>query len=263
MSTVDWSVWPPEDMTFHSAFLSTTNIIFAYSFAVCQYSFMAEMHTPPDYVKSIWALGLMEIFIYTLTGALVYAFVGSEVESPALLSAGPLISRIAFGIALPVIFISGSINSTVVGRYIMNRAFPKSEIRFIHDKRGWLVWIALIAAITIVAWVCPSVVWRQSINANQPRVTDHRRSHPFLQRIARDHLKSVHIRLHILLPSALLVPIGQGRKVVQRLEEHLLIHSECDSILHWHHGTGLRHLCGRARDHGRIRQWVGGWQFCL
>jgi hypothetical protein len=58
-------------MTFHSAFLSTTNIIFAYSFAVCQYSFMAEMHTPTDYVKSIWALGLMEIFIYTITGALV------------------------------------------------------------------------------------------------------------------------------------------------------------------------------------------------
>ena len=153
MDNVDWSIWPPADMTFHSAFLSTTNIIFAYSFAVCQYSFMAEMHTPSDYVKSIWALGLMEIFIYTLTGALVYRFVGSSVSSPALLSAGPLISRVAFGIALPVIFISGSINSTVVGRYILNRAFPNSEIRFIHDKRGWMIWIALVAAITLVAWV--------------------------------------------------------------------------------------------------------------
>jgi hypothetical protein len=153
MDNVDWSIWPPADMTFHGAFLSTTNIIFAYSFAVCQYSFMAEMHTPSDYVKSIWAIGLMEIFIYTITGALVYRFVGSSVSSPALLSAGPLISRVAFGIALPVIFISGSINSTVVGRYILNRAFPNSEIRFIHDKRGWLIWIALVATITLVAWV--------------------------------------------------------------------------------------------------------------
>ena len=66
-----------------------------------------------DYVKSIWALGLIEIFIYTVTGALVYAFVGSKVDSPALLSTSTLVSRIAFGIALPVIFISGSINSTV------------------------------------------------------------------------------------------------------------------------------------------------------
>lgn len=158
LSAVDWSVWPPEGTTFASAFLSTTNIIFAYSFAVCQYSFMAEMHTPSDYVKSIWALGLIEMFIYTMTGALVYAFVGSSVNSPALLSAGPLISRIAFGIALPVIFISGSINSTVVGRYILNRALPNSEIRYIHNKAGWLTWIALIACITLVAWVIAEAI---------------------------------------------------------------------------------------------------------
>ena len=66
MASVPWSAWPPADMTLKSAFLSTTNIIFAYSFAVCQFSFMSEMHTPTDYVKSIWALGLIEIFIYTV-----------------------------------------------------------------------------------------------------------------------------------------------------------------------------------------------------
>ncbi|TKA74046.1 hypothetical protein B0A55_05767 [Friedmanniomyces simplex] len=186
LSAVDWSVWPPPSTTFYQAFLSTTNIIFAYSFAVCQYSFMAEMHTPKDYVKSIWALGLIEMLIYTLTGALVYAFVGSSVQSPALLSAGPLVSRVAFGkpslktllqapppiklstnqnppclflgIALPVIFISGSINSTVVGRYILNRALPRSEIRLIHTKAGWLTWLALIATITLVAWVIAEAI---------------------------------------------------------------------------------------------------------
>jgi hypothetical protein len=119
LASVPWSAWPPVGMTLKSAFLATTNIVFAYSFAVCQFSFMSEMHTPSDYVKSIWALGIIEIIIYTLTGALVYAFVGVDVSSPALLSAGVKMSRIAFGIALPVIFISGSINSVVVGRYIM------------------------------------------------------------------------------------------------------------------------------------------------
>lgn len=60
------------------------------------------------------------------------------------------------GIALPVIFISGSINSTVVGRYILNRALPNSSIRYINNKKGWLVWIGLIASITLIAWVCSS-----------------------------------------------------------------------------------------------------------
>jgi hypothetical protein len=88
-----------------------------------------------------------------LTGALVYAFVGDDVRSPALLSTSPVISRITFGVALPVIFISGAINSTVLARYIMAHAFEKSDIRFIKDRRGWAVWVAIIAGITIVAWI--------------------------------------------------------------------------------------------------------------
>lgn len=158
LSAVNWTVWPPPSTSLSDAFLSTTNIIFAYSFAVCQFSFMSEMHTPKDYVKSIWALGLTEIFIYTLTGALIYAFVGADVESPALLSSSFTISRIAFGVALPVIFISGSINGTVVGRYILDRAFTNSSIRYIHNKKGWLVWLGLIATITIIGWVIAEAI---------------------------------------------------------------------------------------------------------
>ncbi|KAJ4371153.1 hypothetical protein N0V83_004369 [Neocucurbitaria cava] len=158
LSAVNWSAWPPADTSFYEAFLATTNIIFAYSFAVCQFSFMSEMHTPKDYVKSIWALGLIEIFIYTMTGALIYAFVGQDVSSPALLSAGDTVSRIAFGIALPVIFISGSINGTVVGRYIMDRAFPNSPIRYVQGARGWGVWIALISVITVIGWIIAEAI---------------------------------------------------------------------------------------------------------
>lgn len=158
LSAVPWSAWPPADISFADVFLSTTNIVFAYSFAVCQYSFMAEMHTPTDYVKSIWMLGLIEIFIYTLTGAMLYAFVGNEVESPAILSSSKLISRVAFGIALPVIFISGSINTTVVGKYIMGRVFPTSELRYVNTKKGWIIWLILIAVLTVIAWVIAEAI---------------------------------------------------------------------------------------------------------
>lgn len=158
LSAVDWSLWPPPDTSLYKAFLSCTNIIFAYSFAVCQFSFMSEMHTPKDYVKSIWALGLIEIFIYTITGAVIYAFVGSAVNSPALLSSSFTVSRIAFGVALPVIFISGSINGTVVGRYIITRAFPNSSIRWVNNTKGWTVWAALIAAITIIGWIIAEAI---------------------------------------------------------------------------------------------------------
>jgi hypothetical protein len=158
LSAVEWSAWPPEDISLKSAFLSTTNIVLAYSFAVSQFSFMSEMHTPKDYIKSIWSLGLMEIFIYTITGALIYAFVGPEVRSPALLSSGFTVSRVAFGVALPVIFISGSISSTVVGRYVLTRAFPDSPIQYVNTRAGWLAWIILIAVITIISFIIAEAV---------------------------------------------------------------------------------------------------------
>jgi hypothetical protein len=158
LSAVNWSAWPKEDINFTEAFIAITNIVFAYSFAVCQFSFMDEMHTPRDYVKGIWALGLIEIAIYTLTGALIYAFVGQDVKSPALLSAGDTVSKVAFGIALPVIFISGSINGTVVARYIHARMFKDSVIRYINTKMGWITWIALISAVTIIAFVIAEAI---------------------------------------------------------------------------------------------------------
>ncbi|GAO15374.1 hypothetical protein UVI_02010380 [Ustilaginoidea virens] len=158
LSAVNWSAWPKQDLSFAEAFIAITNICFAYSFSMCQFSFMDEMHTPKDYVKSIWALGLIEIVIYTLTGAMVYSFVGADVESPSLLSAGHTLSKIAFGVALPVIFISGSINTTVIGRYIHGRIYKDSVTRFINTPKGWATWLAVISVITLAAFIIAEVI---------------------------------------------------------------------------------------------------------
>ncbi|KHN97383.1 Amino acid transporter, transmembrane [Metarhizium album ARSEF 1941] len=158
LAAVAWSAWPKDGVGFSQAFVAVSNIIFAFSFAIGQFSFMDEMHTPADYMKSIWASGLIQIAIYTLTGALCYAFVGPSVQSPALLSAGPLVSRIAFGVALPVIFISGSINSTVALRYIHGRIFRGSVLRYVKTPAGWATWIGLVAVFTLFAWVIAEAI---------------------------------------------------------------------------------------------------------
>ncbi|KAF7715215.1 Uncharacterized protein PECH_005545 [Penicillium ucsense] len=158
LAAVNWSAWPKPDLSFTEAFIAISNIIFAYSFAMCQFSFMDEMHTPSDFPKSVWALGITEIVIYTVTGATIYAFVGEDVKSPALLSAGHTLSRVAFGVALPVIFISGSINTVVFGRLVHGRIFANSPVRFINTKMGWLTWLGIIAAGTVVAFIIAEVI---------------------------------------------------------------------------------------------------------
>lgn len=155
---VDWSAWPKEGTTFSQGFIAILNICFAYSFTLSQFSFMDEMHTPGDYMKSIWSLGGIEIFIYTLTGALIYRFVGVDVKSPALLSAGSTITKVAFGVALPVIFISGSINTTVAARYIHGQIYKDSITRFVNTKKGWMTWLALITVFTWISFVIAEAI---------------------------------------------------------------------------------------------------------
>ncbi|KAH7165198.1 transmembrane amino acid transporter protein-domain-containing protein [Dactylonectria macrodidyma] len=149
----DWSAWPKEGTGLADAFIVITNIVFAYSFAICQFSFMDEMHTPTDYVKSIWTLGLLEIVMYTLTGAVVYSFVGQDVASPALLSNGSLIAKISFGVALPVIYISGSIGTTVAARYIHGRIFRDTVAFYVNTTKGWVTWLTTVIILTVIGWV--------------------------------------------------------------------------------------------------------------
>lgn len=79
-------------------------------------------------------------------------------ESPALLSAGTTVSKVAFAIALPVIFISGSINTTVALRYIHGRMFKNSVLRYINTFAGWTSWIVLVVVFTIIAWIIAEAI---------------------------------------------------------------------------------------------------------
>ncbi|KAH8714718.1 transmembrane amino acid transporter protein-domain-containing protein [Ilyonectria robusta] len=153
LGNVNWSAWPAPDATFKDGMVAICNMLFAYCFAMFLTPFMSEMHTPTDYMKSVWTLGIIEIVVYTATGVLIYVFVGADVESPSLLSLSSLLSKIAFGVALPIIFISGAIGNTVTARYVHIRLYKDSVTRFINTPKGWITWLAVLAAITVVSWI--------------------------------------------------------------------------------------------------------------
>ncbi|KAH7026440.1 N amino acid transport system protein [Microdochium trichocladiopsis] len=158
LSAVNWSWAPKENVSPHEVFVAVVNIILAYTFTLCQFSFMDEMHTPETYGKAVWTAGLAEIVIYTLTGTLVYAFVGADVESPALLSGGPTISKIAFGVALPVIFISGAVITQTAARLVHGRIFANRVERYVNTPRGWITWLLTVFVIVAVGWVIAEAI---------------------------------------------------------------------------------------------------------
>lgn len=48
-------------------------------------------------------LQITDIILYIVAAVVIYCFAGVKVESPALGSAGPLISKVAYGLAIPTV----------------------------------------------------------------------------------------------------------------------------------------------------------------
>lgn len=95
--------------------------------------------------------GKCQIVFYSLTGALIYFFKGIDVASPALLGLAPRLQKVVFGLSLPVIFISGSINSQTAAKFFYELIYPKdSPHRFMNTRQGLLTWAGLSFSITAV-----------------------------------------------------------------------------------------------------------------
>ena len=61
------------------------------------------MQVPTDYPKALFLLQTTDTTMYIVTAVVIYYFGGREVQSPALGSAGPVISKIAYGVAIPTV----------------------------------------------------------------------------------------------------------------------------------------------------------------
>lgn len=88
---------------FASAFQSVTNIIFAYAGHVAFFSFISELKNPKDFPKALFFLQAWDILLYIVVAIVVYRYTGSDVSSPALGSAGTVVKKVAYGIALPTV----------------------------------------------------------------------------------------------------------------------------------------------------------------
>lgn len=87
----------------YHAFTAVTNIVFAYCAHVAFFGLIAEMEKPQDFPKALCMLQIFEICLYVLAAVVIYYYVGNDVASPALGSAGPIMKKVAYGIAIPTV----------------------------------------------------------------------------------------------------------------------------------------------------------------
>lgn len=103
--------WTPDseivkNPTFTKAVSAVASIVFAFSGTPGFFPIAAEMRSPVHYTKALLVCQGFVTAMYITVGCVIYYYCGSYVASPALGSAGVLIKKVAYGIALPGLLVS-------------------------------------------------------------------------------------------------------------------------------------------------------------
>ncbi|EAW20158.1 neutral amino acid permease [Aspergillus fischeri NRRL 181] len=140
-------------------FSAVTNIVFAFSGHAAYFGLMAELKDPRDFPKALMLLQSVDVCLYIIAAIVIYVYGGDAISSPALGSADPIVSKVAYGIALPTIIIAGVINGHVAIKYVYIRIFAGKKER-IH-KRDWVAvssWVAIALSLWTVAWIIAEAI---------------------------------------------------------------------------------------------------------
>ncbi|KAJ6150337.1 Amino acid transporter transmembrane [Penicillium samsonianum] len=140
------------------AFSAVTNIVFAYCAHVAFFGLLAEMEDPRDFPKALIMLQTFEIVFYTVAAVVIYYYVGQEVTSPALGSAGPVLKKVAYGVAIPTIIGAGVVNGHIGLKYIYVRMFRGTDRMHKRDWTAVGTWVAIALTCWVIAWIIADAI---------------------------------------------------------------------------------------------------------
>lgn len=92
--------------SFSEAVTALSSIVFAYAGTSAFFSIAAEMREPLHYTRSLILCQSVVTATYIAIGVVVYYYCGSYVASPALGSAGVLIKKVSYGLAIPGLIVT-------------------------------------------------------------------------------------------------------------------------------------------------------------
>ncbi|KAG2416113.1 hypothetical protein HFD88_007305 [Aspergillus terreus] len=146
-------VEPTVQTTLVTAFTSASNIILSFASHNTFFTFIAELRDPKDFKKSLAVLQAIDISLYLSASVVIYCYAGKDVASPALSSASPLVSKIAYGI-----IIAGVINGHVASKAIYLRIFAGTDRMHKRDFVAVSSWIAIALVLWVIAWIIATAI---------------------------------------------------------------------------------------------------------
>ncbi|KAB8203954.1 transmembrane amino acid transporter protein-domain-containing protein [Aspergillus parasiticus] len=144
--------------SFLEAASAISTLVFAYSGTSAFFAIVAEMRDPRHYARSLTICQTIVTGTYLSIGVVVYYFCGSYVASPALGSAGVLMKKVTYGIAIPGLLASTIILSHVSSKYVFVRLLQGSEHLTANTLQHWATWLGCTFGATLIAYIIASAI---------------------------------------------------------------------------------------------------------
>jgi hypothetical protein len=116
------------------------------------------MRDPRDYNKAMYICQSFMTAVYVPVGIVLCYFCGSYVASPALGSAGPLLNRVCYSLAITGLIASTCFVTHYPVRYVFLRALKGSKHLVSNSMTHWITWLSCTLGDTVAAYIIFSAV---------------------------------------------------------------------------------------------------------
>ena len=118
------------------------------------------MKNPADFPKALWVVTIAEIIVFSLVGAIVYAYTGTQYNTaPAFGSLGnALFKKVAFSFMIPTLIFLGVLYASLSARFVFFRLFDGTRHKSSHTVIGWASWAGILALTWILAFIIAEVI---------------------------------------------------------------------------------------------------------
>ncbi|KAL8808287.1 MAG: hypothetical protein Q9200_004315 [Gallowayella weberi] len=146
--------------TFVSGMNAFLNISYTFIGQITIPSFIAEMKEPKDFPKALYAVTIAEIIVFSVVGAVIYAFTGTQYNTaPAFGSLGnETYLKVSFSFMIPTLIFLGVLYASVSARFVFFRIFEGTRHKGNHTVVGWASWAGILAGTWIVAFIIAEVI---------------------------------------------------------------------------------------------------------
>ncbi|KAF3480149.1 uncharacterized protein GIQ15_05496 [Arthroderma uncinatum] len=154
------TAFPLPGTTFVAGMSAFLNISYTFIGQITLPSFIAEMRNPRDFSKALWAVTIAEIIVFSIVGAVVYVFTGTQyMTAPAFGSlSNEVYKKVAFSFMVPTLIFLGVLYASVSARFIFFRLFDNTRHKTDHTLAGWSAWAGILAVVWILAFIVAEVI---------------------------------------------------------------------------------------------------------